>query len=80
MIPALDQYEKGENRGIKVAFMQRKRSKLNLLLQSWPNEMRETAAHFACDFPPRRTARPSLHAHLAELISNEGVRGMEMSK
>ncbi|HLK02818.1 MAG TPA: glycoside hydrolase family 97 protein [Candidatus Acidoferrum sp.] len=77
LIPALDQYEKWGIKGIKVDFMQRNDQKL---LNYYYKVARECAKrHMLVDFHGAQRGA-SLTRTWPNLISNEGVRGMEWSK
>jgi alpha-glucosidase len=77
LIPALDQYQKWGIKGIKVDFMQRNDQ---LLMNFYFKASRETAKRkMLIDF--HGAQRPaSLTRTWPNLISTEGVRGMEWSK
>src|SRR5579859_81142 len=77
LIPALDQYERWGIKGIKVDFMQRNDQKL---LNYYYKVARECAKrHMLVDFHGAQRGA-SLTRTWPNLISNEGVRGMEWSK
>lgn len=77
LIPALDQYAKWGVKGIKVDFMQRNDQKL---LQFYYKVASECAKrHMLVDFHGAQRGA-SLTRTWPNLISNEGVRGMEWSK
>ena len=77
LIPALDQYQKWGIKGIKVDFMQRSDQ---LLINYYHKVSRETAKrHMLVDF--HGDQKPATMTRTwPNLISTEGVRGMEWSK
>jgi len=77
LIPALDQYEKWGIKGIKVDFMQRSDE---LLINFYHRVSRETAKrHMLVDF--HGDQKPATMTRTwPNLISTEGVRGMEWDK
>jgi alpha-glucosidase len=77
LIPALDQYEKWGIKGIKVDFMQRSDE---LLINYYHRVSRETAKrHMLVDF--HGDQKPATMTRTwPNLISTEGVRGMEWDK
>jgi alpha-glucosidase len=77
LIPALDQYEKWGVKGIKVDFMQRSDE---ILINYYHKVSRETAKrHMLVDF--HGDQKPATMTRTwPNLISTEGVRGMEWSK
>ncbi len=77
LIPALDQYQKWGIKGIKVDFMQRSDQ---LLINYYHRVSRETAKrHMLVDF--HGDQKPATMTRTwPNLISTEGVRGMEWSK
>ncbi|HXJ47039.1 MAG TPA: glycoside hydrolase family 97 catalytic domain-containing protein, partial [Candidatus Dormibacteraeota bacterium] len=77
MIPALDQYAKWGIAGIKVDFMQRNDQKLLNYYYKLANECAKR--HMLVDFHGAQRGA-SLTRTWPNLISNEGVRGMEWSK
>jgi len=77
MIPALDQYAKWGIAGIKVDFMQRNDQKLLNFYYKLTNECAKR--HMLVDFHGAQRGA-SLTRTWPNLISNEGVRGMEWSK
>ena len=77
MIPALDQYAKWGIAGIKVDFMQRNDQKLLNYYYKLSNECAKR--HMLVDFHGAQRGA-SLTRTWPNLISNEGVRGMEWSK
>ncbi|GAC1642901.1 MAG: glycoside hydrolase family 97 protein [Candidatus Acidiferrum sp.] len=77
LIPALDQYAKWGIKGIKVDFMQRNDQKLLQYYYKVANECAKR--HMLVDFHGAQRGA-SLTRTWPNLISNEGVRGMEWSK
>ena len=77
MIPALDQYEKWGVKGIKVDFMQRDDQKL---IQFYHQLAQECAKrHMLLDFHGAQRPATMIRTY-PNLISTEGVRGLEWSK
>jgi len=77
MIPALDQYAKWGIKGIKVDFMQRNDQKLLNFYYKLTSECAKR--HMLVDYHGAQRGA-SLTRTWPNLISNEGVRGMEWSK
>ncbi len=77
LIPALDQWQKWDVKGIKVDFMQRDDQ---LLINYYHRVSRETAKrHMMVDFHGAQRSA-TMTRTWPNLISNEGVRGLEWSK